>query len=210
MGPDAISEQDEQGDISDRLDRKRFTNKKLYLLLIPVFVILIPLLFYVVSIYHTPDLNELLIRARLTKLPESTKNLQVDTRPYMVKGLAMPNQRELFIRFEAKPNGIDNFITNSLSIDKNSLRPLFPLPDDGHVPSWWPTDDSSGRRYWFRVRDDIQGMVAVYDDSHTVRIWALYIVNPQLRDMQNTFESMYDGSMDFLQDMWHEVMDLFD
>ena len=180
------------------------------MLLVPVLIILTVLFFYVVSVYHKPDLDELLIRAKLAKLPESVRNLQVDTLPNIVRSRAVPNQSEMLVRFEAEPNDIDKFINNSLSIDKNSFRPLFPLPDDGHVPSWWPTDDSSGRRYWFRVRDDIQGMVAVYDSSNTVRIWALYIVNPQLRDMQNTFESMYDGSMDFLQDMLHEVMDLFD
>ena len=210
MEPDSISERDEQRNISDRPDRKRFTGKKLCLLLVPVLIILTVLFFYVVSVYHKPDLDELLIRAKLAKLPESVRNLQVDTLPNIVRSRAVPNQSEMLVRFEAEPNDIDKFINNSLSIDKNSFRPLFPLPDDGHVPSWWPTDDSSGRRYWFRVRDDIQGMVAVYDSSNTVRIWALYIVNPQLRDMQNTFESMYDGSMDFLQDMLHEVMDLFD
>jgi hypothetical protein len=188
MEPDSMSEQDEQRNISDTPGWKRFSRKKLSLFLIPVFVILTVLLFYVINIYYKPDLNELLIRAKLAKLPESIKNLQVETRPDMVRGRAVPNQTELFIRFEAEPNSIDNFITNSLSIDKNSFRPLFPLRDSNQAPTWWPTDDSSGRRYWFRIRDDIEGMVAVYDDSNTVRIWALYIVNPQLRDVQDLFD----------------------
>ena len=209
MKPDSAA-QDKQKNKSGRKWLKRFIRAIVGFILIMVLVILAVLLLYAVNLHHKPNLDELLIRANLAKFPESVRNLQVDTLPNIVRGRAVPNQSEMLVRFEAEPNDIDKFINNSLSIDKNSFRPLFPLPDDGHVPSWWPTDDSSGRRYWFRVRDDIQGMVAVYDSSNTVRIWALYIVNPQLRDMQNTFESMYDGSMDFLQDMLHEVMDLFD
>jgi hypothetical protein len=73
MEPDAISEQNEQRDISDRLDRKRFTRKKLYLLLIPAFIILTMLLFFLADIFHTPDLNELLARAKLAKFPQNDK-----------------------------------------------------------------------------------------------------------------------------------------
>jgi hypothetical protein len=210
MEPDSISEQDEQKNGRDRPDQKRFTRKKLCLLLVTVLVILMALFFYAVNIYHTPDLNELLARAKLAKLPESIKNLQVDTRPLIVENRAIPNQSELSIRFEAEPNDIDNFINNSPGIDKNSFRPLIPLTDSDNAPTWWSTDDSSGRMYTFRVRDDIDGMVAVYDDSNTVRIWAWYIVNPRLRDMQIAFEDIYDESVDFLEDVLHEVVDLFD
>ena len=211
MESDAISEQDEQRNISDRPDRKRFTRKKVFLFLVPVFVILTVLLFYIINLYHTPDLNELLARAKLAKLPESIQNLQVDTRPLIVKNQAMTNQSELFVRFEAEPNYIDNFINNSPGIDKNSFRPLIPLTDSDNAPTWWPMDQTtSGRMYTFRVRDDIDGMVAVYDDSNTVRIWAWYIVNPRLRDMQIAFEDMYDESVNFLEEMLHEVVDLFD
>jgi hypothetical protein len=210
MEPDSISEQDEQKNGRDRPDQKRFTRKKLCLLLVTVLVILMALFFYAVNIYHTPDLNELPARSKLAKLPESIKNLQVDTRPLIVENRAIPNQSELSIRFEAEPNDIDNFINNSPGIDKNSFRPLIPLTDSDNAPTWWSTDDSSGRMYTFRVRDDIDGMVAVYDDSNTVRIWAWYIVNPRLRDMQIAFEDIYDESVDFLEDVLHEVVDLFD
>jgi hypothetical protein len=184
MGPDAISEQGQQKNIFNGTGRKRFTRKSLSLLLVPVFVISTALLFYVVNIYHTPDLNELLARAKLAKLPESIKNLQVDTRPNLDNdGRAVPNTSEMLVRFEAEPNDVDNFINNSPDIDKNSFRPLVPLPDSDEVPTWWPTDDSSGRMYFIRDIRDISVMVAIYDDSNTVRISMWYVVNPQLRDM---------------------------
>jgi hypothetical protein len=212
MEPDSISEQDEQKNGRDRPDQKRFTRKKLCLLLVTVLVILMALFFYAVNIYHTPDLNELPARSKLAKLPESIKNLQVDTRPSLDNDdRAVPNTGELFIRFEAKPNDIDNFIIRSRCIDKNIFRPLVPLLDGDDVPAWWPTaQTTSGRMYRFRMRDDIHGMVAVYDDSNTVRIFLWYIVNPQLRNMQINFKDIYEESVDFLEDVLHEVMDLFD
>ena len=213
MEPDVISEQGEQRNISDRPDRKRFTRKKLCLLLVPVFVILTLLLFYIVNIYHTPDLNELLARAKLAKVPESIQNLQIDTCPCMDNdGRAVLNTSEMLVRFEAEPNDIDKFINNSPGIDKNRFRPLVPLPDSDEIPTWWPTDGSSGRMYDFEryKREYITGMVAVYDDSNTVRLWALYIVNPQLYNMKNDIEDMHDAFEDFLDDMLHEVQDVFE
>lgn len=212
MEPDAISEQDEQKNTSNRPGQKRFSRKKLYWLLVIAFVIITVMLFFAANIYHKPDLNELLTRAKLTKLPESIQNLQVDTRPSLDNDdQAVPNTGELFIRFEAEPNDIDNFIIRSRCIDKNIFRPLVPLPDNDDVPAWWPTaQTTSGRMYRFRIRDDINGMVAVYDDSNTVRIFLWYIVNPQLRNMQINFKDIYDESVDFLEDVLHEVMDLFD
>jgi len=210
MEPDVISVQDEQNR-PNKPDRKRFTRKNLCLLLVAALVILTVLLFLAVNIYHTPDYNELLTRAKLAKLPESVKNLQVDTRPFMSKGREVPNQGELFIGFQAEPNDIDSFINNSPIIDKNSFRPLPPSLDSDEDPAWWPTDQStSGRMYVFREREDIVGMVAVYDDSNTVRIWMVYIVNPQLRDMQNFLEDLKDSSDDFFDNLLHEVQDLFD
>ena len=210
MKPDITSEKDDQNNVSNRAVQKRFSRKKLCWLLVIAFVIITVLLFFAVNIYHTPDLNELLRRAKLAKLPESIKNLQVETLPHMEDGRAIPNHGELLVRFEAESNDIDKFIIHSPGIDKNRFRPLRPLPDSDEVPTWWPTDDSSGRMYTFRVRDDIDGMVAVYDDSNTVRIWAWYIVNPRLRDMQNDIEDMHDAFEDFIDDLLHEVLDLFD
>ena len=171
------------------------------------------LLFYAVNIYHTPGVNELLRRAKLAKLPESIKNLQVDTldaRPVKRNDRPEPKQCSLFIRFQAEPNDIDNFINNSPGIDKNNFRPLRPLPDGDDVPTWWPTDQStSGRMYDSHKSKYIYGMVAVYDDSNTVRILVWYIVNPQLIEMQIAIEDIRDDCEDFLDDVLHEVLDLF-
>lgn len=212
MEPDAISEQNEQRDISDRLDRKRFTRKKLYLLLIPAFIILTMLLFFLANIFHMPDLNELLARAKLAKFPETIQNLQVETRPVLDNDPGEPEYRNLFIRFQAKPNDIDNFIKSSPGIEKNHFRPLRPMPDSDEAPTWWPTDDSSGRMYFLKryEREYISGIVAVYDDSNTVRIWAHYMVNMRLRNILEDIEDMRDAFEDFIDDMLHEVLDFFD
>lgn len=206
-----ISEQGKQKNISDAPGRKRFTKKKLYILLVITFILLTALFFYVVNVFHTPDLNELLIRARLTKLPTSIKNLQVDTRPYMEKDRAVPNQAELFVRFETEPNNIEKFINDSPGIKKNNFRPLRPLPESDHVPAWWPTDQTtSGRIYFIHDRRDINVMIAVYDDSNTIRICAWYIESPQLRNMQDNIEELRDVFEEFFEDMLHEVEDLFE
>ena len=213
MEPDVISEQDEQKDRSDRPGRKRFKRKNVCLLLAIVLVILTTLLFFAVNIYHVPGVNELLRRAKLAKLPESIKNLQVDTldtRPVKANDRPEPKQCSLLIRFQAEPNDIDNFINNSPGIDKNNFRPLRPLPDGDDLPTWWPTDQStSGRMYDSHKSKYIYGMVAVYDDSNTVRIYVWYIVNPQLIEMQIAIEDIRDDCEDFLDDVLHEVLDLF-
>ena len=208
MEPDVISEQDEK---RDRSDRKRFTKKKLCLILVPVLVILAVLLFFIVNIFHTPDLNELLARAKLAKFPETIKNLQVDTRPVMDNDPGEPKHRNLFIRFQAEPNDIDNFIKSSPGIEKNHFRPLRPMPNSDEAPTWWPTDDSSGRMYFLKryEREYISGIVAVYDDSNTVRICAHYMVYTRLRNMLEDIEDMRDAFEDFIDDMLHEVLDLF-
>jgi len=36
------------------------------------------------------------------------------------------------------------------------------------------------------------------------------MVNPQLRNMLEDIEDMRDAFEEFLEDMWYEVMDLFD
>ena len=135
MKSDVISEPDERKNGCNRPDRKRFTRKKLYLLLIVTLVIITVLLFLAVNIFHTPDLSELLRRAKLAKFPESIQNLQFETRPIMDNDPGEPEQRYLFIRFQAEPNDIDKFINNSPGIDKANFRPLVPLPDDDQVPA---------------------------------------------------------------------------
>ncbi len=192
-----------------RLDRKRFTRKKLCFLLVAALVMLAALLFYAVNKYYTPDLNELLTRAKLAKLPESIKNLQVDTRPDMENDRAVPKQGILFVRFQAEPNDIGNFIANSPGIDKNSFRPLSPLDDRDQVPTWFLTDQStSGKTYRFKEKD-IEAIVAVCDDSNTVSIGAYYIVNPRIRDTEDFVEDLKDDLEDFVDDLIHEVLDVF-
>ena len=212
MKPNVISEQDQQKNGCNTPVRKRFCKRNLYILLIIVFVILTTLLFIADIIYHTPDLNELMARAKLAKFPESIKNLQFETRPVMDNDPGEPKQRYLYIRFQAEPNDIDNFITSSPGIDKDHFLPLRPMPDSNEAPTWWPTDDSSGRMYFLEryEREYINGMVAVYDDSNNVRIWASYIVNPRLLNMKEDIEDMRDAFDDFLYDLWHEIMDLFE
>ena len=211
MEPNVILGQDGLENISNRPGRRRFTRKNVCLLLVTALVILSVLLFYAVNIYHTPDFNELLTMAKLAKLPESIKNFQVDTRPVMDNDRKEPKQSYLYIRFQAEPNDIDNFITSSPGIDKNNFRPLRPLLASDEVPTWWSADQStSGRMYYSHESKYINGMVAVYDDSNTVRIGVWYIVNPQLLDMQNDIENIYDDSGEFLEDVLHEVMDLFE
>ena len=210
MEPNVISEQDEQNR-SNGVGRKRFTRKNVYLIPAIALLILTALLFFAVNIYHVPGYNELLIRANLAKLPESIRNLQVDTCPYMERGREVPNRTELFILFQAEQNDIKNFITNSPGIDKTKTRPLFPLSDDDQAPDWWSTDQSaSGRIYGIYEQTDIFGSVFVYDDSNTVRIWMLYTVNPRLCEMQEDFEDVRNACEDFVDDMLHEVLDLFD
>jgi hypothetical protein len=211
MEPNVISEQDEKKNGTKRPGRRRFTRKNLCLLLATGFVILTAFFFLAVNIYHEPGLDELLIRAKLTKLPESIQNLQVDILPYMERGREVPNRAELLVLFQAEQNDIKNFITNTPGIDKTKTRPLFPLPDDDQAPDWWFSDQStSGRIYHIYEQKDIIGSVFVYDDSNTVRIWMLYTVNPQLREMQDDFEDVRDACEDFVDDMLHEVQDLFD
>lgn len=210
MEPNVISEQDELKNGTDRPGRRWFTRRNVCLLLAIALLILTAFFFLAVNIYHEPGLDELLMRAKLAKLPESIRNLQVDMRPFMSHDREVSNRAELFILFQAEQNDIETFITNSPGIDKKKTRQLPPL-SDYQAPAWWPTDQSaSGRMYYIYEQKDIDGMVLVYDDSNTVRIWMLYTVNPRLRDMQDDFEDVRDACEDFVDDMLHEVLDLFD
>ena len=215
MKPNVISEQDEQKNRSKRSGLKRFIRIIVCLLLVTALVILSVLLLYAVNLHHKPDLDELLIRAELAKLPESIKNLQVETRLYFDDdiGRIALNLGELLVRFEAEPNDIENFINSSPGIDKNFVRSVGSLPESEDEPTWWPTDDSSGLMYVFG-QWDIEGMVRVYNDSNSVRIWARYIVNPKLEDIKNFIERIYDDPdaflVDLLGDLYEKVQDLFD
>jgi hypothetical protein len=197
MKPDSTV-RDKQKNRSGRKWLKRFIKAIVCLILIMVLAILAVLLLYAVNLHHKPDLDELLIRFKLAKFPGSIRNLQVDMRPYIDDdtGRTMPNLGEMYVRFEAGPNDIESFINNSPGIDKNITRPMGPISDSEELPTWWPTNESTDRRYFF-AQDE--GIVAVYDGSNTVRIWVRYVVYPRL-----------DKIKDFIDDMLHEVTELFD
>jgi len=210
MRPSAISGQGKETSRYNRPGRKRFTKKKLCFLLVPALVLLIVILFVAFHGYRTPDFNKVLTRAKLAKLPESVKNLNVDTRPVTANGRTVPGLYCLLIKFQAEPNDIDNFIADSPGIDKNSYRPLIPLPDGDDVPTWWPTDQSTaGRMYTSPEQQDTYGgAVFVYEDSNTVRISVCYIAHPHVRDAQRALEDVKDNSEEFVEDLIHEVGDV--
>ena len=214
MKPDSTV-QDEHKNKSGRKWLKRFIKAIACLVLIMVLAILAVLLLYAVNLHHIqhmPDLDELLIRLKLAKFPESVRNIHVDIRPCIDDGRIVPNIGEMYVRFEAEPNDIENFINNSPGIDKSTVHqagPSGPLPESEQVPAWWPTNDSTDRRYFVIVIRET-GIVDVYDGSNTVRIWAQYVINPHITEIQNAIEDIYDEFVDFLEDMLHEVMDLFD
>lgn len=210
MRPSVISEPDEQISRCNRPGRKRFTKNRLCFLLFPSLTILMAILFLAVNMYRTPDFNELLTWARLAKLPKSIKNLKVDTRTAMDNGRAVPNTGELFIRFQAEPNDIDNFINNSPGIDKNRFRPLNTAVNSNPNPPWWVINRSaSGRIYIIpEDKDILGGTVTIDDDSRTVLIYMYFTANPQIRDALFFLENLKDNSEEFVEDLIHEVSDV--
>lgn len=210
MTPSGISEQDKEASRPRRPGRKRFTRKKLCFLLAPASALLLAIVFVAFYVYHTPDFRTVLARAELAKLPASVKNLHVDTRPVMANGRTVPGLYDLLIKFQAEPNDIDSFIANSPGIDKNSSRPLIPLPAEDGVPTWWPTDQStSGRMYTCPEQmDTYAGAVFVYEDSNTVRICVCYVAHPRIRDAQRTLEDVKDDFEESVDDLIHEVGDV--
>ena len=204
-----MSVQDEDTTKKKSPDRKRFSKKKLCFLLVPALVILMAILFFAFNAYRAPSVRKILTRARLAKLPESVKNLKVDTGPVMARGRVVPDLYELLLKFQAEPNDISDFIANSPGLDKNRYRPLVPLSNGDDAPAWWPTDQStSGRAYTCLKQKDIDGAIFVYDDSNTVRISIYYVANPQIRDAQLFLEDLKDNVEDFADDLIHEVSDI--
>jgi hypothetical protein len=204
-----MSEQDEETTKNNSAGRKRFSKKTLFFL-VPALAILMVVLFFAFNIYRPPDFNVLLARAKLAKLPVSAQNLKVDIRPVTSRGRVVPHLCELFIKFQAEPNDINNFIASSPGLDKSRCRPLVPLSNSDDVPAWWPTDQStSGRFYTCFKQKDIHGAIFVYDDSNTVRIGIDYVANPEMRDAQLFLEDLKDNVEDSVDDLIHEVSDVF-
>ena len=211
MKPDEISEQEEQHNGPVKPGRKRFNKKTVCWFLAAVLVVIAALFSFAGYLYRVPDYNELLARAKLAQLPESTKNLQVETRPYINDERKIPNTGELYMRFQAEPNDIVNFVNNSPGIDTNRFRPLNKSVNSSSNPPWWIINQSaSGRIYTFSEPDDELHFAAVIVDenSNTVLIYICFVVNPQLREMQNTFEKFGDKCGDFLDDSMHEALDI--
>jgi len=204
-----MQEQDEETTKNKCPDRKRFSKKKLCFFLALALAILTAILFFAFNPYRAPSVSKILTRAKLARLPESVKNLKVDTGPVMARGGVVPDLYELLLKFQAEPNDINDFIANSPGLDKNRYRPLVPLSNGDDAPAWWPTDQStSGRMYACPEQKDIDGTVFVYDDSNTVRICIYYIANPQIRDAQLFLEDLKDNFEDFVDDFIHEVSDV--
>jgi hypothetical protein len=205
MKPDSTV-QNKQKNKSGRKWLKRFIKAIVGLVLIVVLAILAVLLLYAVNLLHKPDLNELLTRFKLAKFPESVRNLHVDMHPYIDDdtGRIVPNRGELYVRFEAEPNDIESFLNNSPGIDKSFVRPMGPIAESEQVPAWWPTNESTDRRYIFGQTD---GIVAVYDGSNTVRIWALYVVNPRLDEIKDFIKTVYNDPDTFLVELLGNVYD---
>ena len=213
MRPDEISQQYKQKNGPVKPGRKRFTKKTVCWFLTAALVVLAALFFFADYLYRTPDYNELLILAKLAQLPESTKNLQVEARPYMDDGRAVSNSGELYMRFQAEPNDIVSFINNSPGIDTNRFRPLSKSVNSSSNPPWWVINQSaSGRIYTFSEPDDGRHFVVVVvdEDSDTVLIYMCFVVNPQLREMQNALEKIGDKCDDFLDDSLHEALDIIE
>ena len=205
-----MSGQDEETTNNGNPDRKRFSKKRLCFLLVLTLTILMVVLFFVFSAYHTPGFNTVLTWAKLAPLPESAQNLKVDTRPVISRGRVVPYFYSLCIKFQADPNDINDFIANSPGLDKSRCRPLVVLLRSDDVPTWWSTDQTtSGRAYTCIKQKDIDGAIFVYDDSHTVRISLYYVANPQIRDAEHFLEDLKDNVEDFIDNLIHEVSDVF-
>jgi len=208
-----ISEQNGSQNGINKPRRKRFTRKSMCFLLVTVFVILTALLFYAANKYHTPNIDEVLAWAKLAKLPESIQNFNIETRPAMVNNRAIPNERFLFVRFQAEPNDIEEFINNSASINKISYRPLSAAHNSKANPPWWFINQSaSGRIYSLPKQDNIPNhasCVVVDNDSNTVLLFIWSVANPYIRDVEVFLDNLKDDSKEIAEDLIHEVSDLF-
>lgn len=188
-----MSEQDMPANGPNKPSGTRFTRKKVWLFVAMVLASA-ALLFYILNEPNAPDLNELLTRAKLAKLPASTMNLQVDIRPAIDEGLTVPNEHWLFARFEAEPDDICRFVHESASIDKSRFRPLGSATNSSENPSWWSIDrSSSGRIYTIRGQNDTEaGNLAVDDDSNAVLMFIWFEADPpySIEDLKENLEDL--------------------
>ncbi len=194
MKSGAIGEVTELSEISKRHGRRRLSRKILFLLLAMLVGILTITGFGLTqSMYRKPNVNDILTKASLAKLPESIKDLIVETRPLIVanrsgKRQSLPNRLALFIRFQTEPSVIDSYIASSPSIDEDFFLPLQRKYEDRDAaPTWWrPEQGTSIRLCDFPGQSGLPaGSILVDDENNTIRILVFYVVNPQYEGLMN-------------------------
>ena len=207
--PAGTADKPENG--GNRSGRKRLTRKTLCLLLATTLAILTAVLFCVFRGYRAPDFNELLIQTRLAECPEAIENLKVEIRPAMVDDQVVPDHHWLFVRFEAEPNDIDQFVNSSPTIDKSNLRSLSTASYSSENPSWWLINPSaSGWIYGLHKQEGIlTGCVVVDNDSNAVLIFVWFGADLQTRDAQAWLDDLKDDVEDVVEDLYRKVQDLF-
>jgi len=173
--------------MSKKQDRKRLSRKVLFPLLVMLAGILTITGFTLHQIvYPKASINKILANADLAKLPESIKDLIVETRPVRVsarsgKRKSVPNQCALFIRFQADPNVIGKFIASSPSIHEDFFLPCQRTYEDRDAaPTWWrPEQGAPVRICGFPGQSDLpEGSVLVDDENNTVHILVFHIKHP--------------------------------
>jgi hypothetical protein len=208
-----MSEQDEQIHRCNRPGRRRLTRMRICFLLVIVFAILTVLLFYAADKHHTPNIDEVLTWAKLAKLPESIYNFNIETRPAMIDNREIPNERFLFVRFQAEPNDIEGFINNSASISKHIYSPLSTAHNSEVNPPWWFINQSaSGRIYRVPEQDYIPngaGCVVVDNDSNTVLLFIWYVASPLIHDSEVFLEKLKDQAKETSEGLIHKGADVF-
>ena len=197
-----ISEQNGSQNGINKPRLKRFNRKIVFVLLIVSLGIIAVLLIWILNINNMPNSREILVMAKLAQPSELSKNLKVEIRPAIVNNRVIPKHGWLFIRFQMEPNEFHNYLSNSPSIDMDTYRPLSVLSFCEENPPWWQINYSApGRIYPLaKQKNIIDGIVAVDDDTNTVLIFVWYGV--VTRNQINVVE-------EFLEDVWHEVTDVF-
>jgi hypothetical protein len=191
-----MSEQDIPANGPNAPSGKRFTRKRVWLLVAIVLASVVALLFCILKERDAPDFNELLRRAKLARLPASTVNLQVDIRPAVDDGRTVPKEYWLFARFEAEPDDIGRFVNESAGIDKSRFRPLSRAVESSENPSWWSMDrSSSGRIYTIRGQHDTEtGNLAIDDESNVVLMFIWFKADPpySIEDLEEDIEDLVE------------------
>ncbi len=189
---------------SNRGGRNRFSRKVLcYLVVVLVGIVTITGSVLYNIIYRKPNVNDILTKANLAKLPESIKDLIVDTRPLIVakrsgKRQSLPNRLVLFIRFQTEPSVIDSYIASSPSIDEDFFLPLQRKYEDRDAaPTWWrPEQGRSIRLCDFPGQSGLPaGSILVDDENNTIRILVFYVVNPQYEGAVTALSRLKDQTV---------------